>query len=437
MKIRALALAIGLIAAGTLCHAQKNVIVMIMDGGGFNQYAAGNIYLTGNTEGLYKSFPVKLAMSTYPYTTSDSKEGRRNGSYDPSKAWSSYAYPLLRPTDSAAAATAMACGLKTYNAAIGIDRLGKPVANVIELEIEKGKSGGVVTSVPLSHATPAGFSAHNLKRGNYAEIANEQIFKSKLSVIMGCGHPLYDIDGAKLAKPTNYDYVGGETSWNKIVKGDTPLKFIETRKQFQDLANGKLKTDRVLGIPQVSTTLSSGRTGKGTTPFEVPLVATLPTLLEMTQGALNVLKQNQNGFCLMVEGGAIDWACHDNNAVRAVEESAMFHQTVKYVTDWVSKNGGWDNNLLIVTADHETGFMWGTGSVKEGDDRPVLKPIVNNGKGKMPGMMFLSTGHSNSLVPVYAIGRGSERLNAFARHIDPIRGRYLDNTQLIRAILDK
>ncbi len=437
MKFRTLAMAIAIMATATLCHAQKNVIVMIMDGGGYNQYAVGNIYLTGNTEGIYKNFPVKLSISTYPYTTSDSPDGRRNGSYDPSKAWSSFAYPKTRPTDSAAAATALACGIKTYNASIGMDMSGKPVQNMIEAEMAMGKSGGVVSSVPFAHATPAGFSAHNAKRGNYAEIANEQIFKSKLNVIMGCGHPLYDDSGAKLEKPTNYDYVGGEESWKKIIKGDIPLKFIETRQQFQELAAGKIIADRVLGIPQTSSTLSSGRAGKSVVPFDIPLVASVPTLLEMTQGALNVLRQNKNGFALMVEGGAVDWACHGNDAPRTVEESAMFHQTVEYVMKWVAKNGGWKDNLLIVTADHETGYLWGTGSGKEGEDRPVFKPIVNNGKGKLPGMAFNYTSHTNSLVPVFAIGKGSERLNTYARQIDPIRGRYLDNTQIVKAILDK
>ncbi|MHB1461442.1 MAG: alkaline phosphatase [Armatimonadota bacterium] len=437
MKFRTLALAVGMMATGALCHAQKNVIVMIMDGGGFNQYAAGNIYLTGNTEGIYKNFPVKLAMSTYPYTTSDSPEGRRNGSYDPSKAWNSFAYLKTRPTDSAAAATAMACGVKTYNAAIGMDMAGKPVQNVIEAEMAMGKSGGVVTSVPLSHATPAGFSAHNAKRGNYAEIANEQIFRSKLNVIMGCGHPLYDDNGVKLEKPTNYDYVGGEESWKKIVKGDIPLKFIETRQQFQQLAAGKIRADRVLGIPQAASTLSSGRAGKSVVPFDVPIASSLPTLQEMTQGALTVLRQNKNGFALMVEGGAVDWACHSNDAPRAVEEAVMFDQTVESVMKWIEKNGGWKDNLLIVTADHETGYLWGTGSGKEGDDRPVFKPIVNNGKGKLPGMAFNYTSHTNSLVPIFAKGAGAERFNAYARLIDPVRGRYIDNTQIIKAILDR
>ena len=437
MKFRTLALSLGLMAAATLCMAQKNVIVMIMDGGGFNQYASGSIYETGNPMGIYSKFPVKLAVSTYPYTTTGVVNGRRDGYYDPSKAWTSMSYPLQRPTDSAASATAIACGVKTYNAAIGIDRFGNKVPNLIEKLMAKGKSGGVVTSVPLSHATPAGFSAHNKARGNYAEIANEQIFKSNYSVIMGCGHPLYDDSGNKLDKPDNYNYVGGKDTWNKIVKGDIPLKFIETRKQFQDLASGKIKADRILGVAQMASTLSSGRAGDSKAPFDVPLVKSAPTLVEMSLGALNVLNQNKKGFALMIEGGAIDWACHGNNGVRLVEEAVQYNQTVEAVMKWIESHGGWNNTLLICTADHETGFLWGTGSGKEGGDRPNLKPVVNNGKGKMPGVVFSTGGHSNSLVPIFAKGAGSERLNIYATKVDPVRGRYLDNIYISKAILNE
>ncbi len=437
MKFKTLALSLGLMAAATLCMAQKNVIVMIMDGGGFNQYASGNIYETGNPMGIYSKFPVKLAVSTYPYTTSGVANGRRDGYYDPSKAWTSMSYPLQRPTDSAASATAIACGVKTYNGAIGLDRFGNKVPNLIEKLMAKGKSGGVVTTVTISHATPAGFSAHSSSRGNAADIANEQIFKSNYSVIMGCGHPLFDDSGNKLAKPDNYGNVGGKETWDKIVKGDIPLKFIDTRKQFQDLASGKIKADRVLGVAQASYTLSCNRAGDSKTPYNVPLVKTTPTLAEMAKGALNVLSQNKKGFALMIEGGAIDSACHGNNGVRAVEEADQYNQTVEAVMKWVESHGGWKDTLLVCTADHETGFLWGTGSSKEANDRPNLKPVVNNGKGKMPGVMFFTGGHSNSLVPIFAIGAGSERLNTYATKVDPVRGKYLDNIYISKAILDE
>ena len=114
---------------------------------------------------IYHRFPVKLAMSTYP--------GGPDLGYDPAQAWTDFGYVNRGCTDSAAAATAMATGVKTYNGAIGVNSEKAPVQNVLERGEELGRASGVVTSVPLSHATPAGFSAHNPGRGDYAGIARE------------------------------------------------------------------------------------------------------------------------------------------------------------------------------------------------------------------------------------------------------------------------
>ena len=80
------------------------------------------------------------------------------------------------------------------------------------------KSTGVVTSVEWSHATPAGFVAHNASRNDYAAIANEMINDSGTDVIMGAGSPLYDDNGAPVATPSQYKYVGGVDTWNALVE---------------------------------------------------------------------------------------------------------------------------------------------------------------------------------------------------------------------------
>ena len=79
----------------------------------------------------------------------------------------------------------MSTGVKTYDGAIGVDLEGLPLEHALELAEEKGKATGVVTSVEWSHATPAGFVAHNVSRNNYAEIAQEMIYDSAVDVIMG------------------------------------------------------------------------------------------------------------------------------------------------------------------------------------------------------------------------------------------------------------
>ena len=162
--------------------AAKNVIVMIGDGYGFNHHTAASYYEYGKAaRQVYFRFPFQFAMSTYSYFCD----------YDPVMAWSDFEYVKSCYTDSAAAATAMATGRKTYSSAIGVDLDEKPLQNIMERAERFGKATGVVTSVPFCHATPAGFVAHNKDRDNFIELCDEMLYDSALEVIMGCGHPLF------------------------------------------------------------------------------------------------------------------------------------------------------------------------------------------------------------------------------------------------------
>ena len=188
----------------------KNVIVMISDGWGYNQIAATDYYHHGWLGSqVYEKFPVHLGMSTYSVSA---------GSYESGKAWNDFEYIKNKPTDSAAAATAMSTGVKTYDTAIGVDANKKPAEHLSEYFEEQGKSTGVISSVEFSHATPAGFVAHHVDRNAYSEIANEMIKDSATDVIMGAGHPDYD-DNGKLKTEKQYKYVGGEETWSGLVKG--------------------------------------------------------------------------------------------------------------------------------------------------------------------------------------------------------------------------
>ncbi len=272
----------------------KNVIVMISDGWGYNHIAATDYY--GGRKQGYESFPVRLAMSTYEIesvSVSGAAAQDKLLGYDPVLFWNDFAYadaPLA--TDSASAATAMASGTKTYNGAIGVDISKQDLTLITEAAEKKGKATGVVTSVEFSHATPAGFVAHNTSRNNYAEIANEMILDSATDVIMGCGAPDYDDSGNPLAPGSfnTYKYVGGETTWNDItddliVTGadadndgdDDDWTVIRDRRDFQKMAFGPTPS-RVLGIPRVYTTLQQARAGDGKAdPYQSPL--TRPCLL--------------------------------------------------------------------------------------------------------------------------------------------------------------
>ncbi len=430
-----------LVTSCTTLHADgkperaRNVIVMIADGCGQGAVEAARTYSHGSApDPLFADF-TKYYMSTFSV----------EGSYDSAKAWGDFAYVQNGATDSAAAATTMATGVKTKNGYIGVDADKKPLRNILEDAEALGKSTGVVTSVPLSHATPAGFSAHADSRGEYEEIANQMLSETALDVIIGAGHPKFDNDG----KPSDtknkkaYRYVGGTETWAAIQAGTMggdadgdgkpdPWTLVDTRAGLQRLAEGPAPK-RLLGIAPVANTFQQGRGGEANAPaFAVPLLSTSPTLTEATQAALNVLDDNPKGFVVMIEGGAVDWAGHSNQPGRLIEEKVDFDKAVASVVAWVEKHGGWDETLLIVTADHETGYVTGAG--EEGK----YTEVENRGKGVMPGLRFNSKDHTNSLVPFFIRGAGAERAVAFADQTDERRGPYLDNTelpQIVRAAL--
>jgi alkaline phosphatase len=148
----------------------------------------------------------------------------------------------------------------------------------------------------------------------------------------------------------------------------------------------------------------------------------------MSLAAINVLDNNSKGFMLMIEGGAIDWAAHANQPGRTIEEQIAFDQAVEAVVSWVETNSNWDETLLIVTADHETGYLWGIGS------NPTWQPLVNNGMGIVPTMQFYSPNHTNSLIGIYAKGGDAHWFTSMIAGTDPVRGDYVDNTSIAQVI---
>jgi alkaline phosphatase len=329
----------------------------------------------------------------------------------------------------------MSTGIKSYNGAIGVGLRYERLRHALELAEELGKATGVVSSVQLSHATPAGFIAHNRSRSNYDHIAQEMIHDSAVDVIMGCGHPWYDADGRPRSRPNTFRYVGGASTWDALTAGtaggdadgdgeNDPWTLIESREEFQALSTGPAPR-RVIGIPQVYKTLQQERSGnRYSAPFVVPLTESVPTLAEMTAAALNVLDGDTEGIFLMIEGGAIDWASHGNQSGRMIEELLDFERAVEAVVDWVRENSNWGETLLIVTGDHETGYLNGPYS------SPGWEPVENNGAGAMPGMAWFSSSHTNSLIALFAKGDAGRLLREHADETDPVRGPYLDNTEL-------
>lgn len=412
----------------------KNIIVMISDGWGFYHLEAASYYEYGkDARQIYNRFPFNYAMSTYMAYNED--EDCYGHGYDTDLAWFDFEYVKSCTTDSAAAATAMSTGVKTYEGAIGVDLNKDALENILEVAEEMGKKTGVVSSVQFSNAIPAAFVAHNESRNNYEEIAQEMIYDSAVDVIMGTGHPWFDADGQIKGSPNTFKYVGGETVWDDLVAGtaggdadadglDDLWVLIQTRAEFQALATGPTPK-RVIGVAQVYQTLQQGRSGDPyADPYIVPPIATVPTLEEMTIAALNILDDDPDGLFLMVDGGAIDWASHGNQSGRMIEEQIDFERSVEAVNEWVRKNSNWGETLLIVTGGHETGYLTGPGS------DPTWEPIVNNGAGNLPGMEWHHNGHTNSLTVLSAKGNAGRLFHEYINGKDLERGPYVDNTSI-------
>lgn len=439
---RVLGLLLALLAGGALrasAAPPRHVVLFIGDGMGFEHVELARRWAAADARALpFVGWPVRLAVCTRPAEAPP---------YDPELYWNDPASRNRKVTDSAAAATALATGVKTANGALGLTPDGRPLHNLTEWLGERGLACGVVTTVPFAHATPAGFAVHVPRRDDYLKIARQMLLETKLRVVIGCGHPHYDAGGRFLDDPRGYEQVGGRTLWEGLLAGATafdldgdgaidaeledldgdgrrdPWQLVQERAAVQALATGAAPP-RLLVVPQVASTLQQERPGDPeAAPFAVPRTASLPSLAELSLAAINTLDADPDGFFLMIEGGAIDWAAHANAAGRLVEETLDFGAAVAAVVDWVERESNWEETLLIVTADHETGGL----SLRETD---AAAPAAAG----LAATDWSSESHTNALVPLFAIGHGSETLTALAQGRDPRRGPYLENSQIAPAI---
>ncbi len=406
-------------------HARpRYVFIMISDGSGYNHIRAADCFRGGRRR--FESFPLRYAVSTFEY----------GGSYDPFEACSDFTYVEFGATDSASAATTLSTGVKTANGRIGMSYDGSsPLAHAFEYAENRGYSTGVITSVQWSHATPAGFVAHNANRDDYENIAREMIFESRTDVVMGCGHPMFDDNGLERVFGCDYTYVGGATTWDSLASGSAggdadgdgdpdPWTLVTGKEDFEKYANHVLSARRLCGTARVASTLQEERARTNDMVYGDAYVSTVPSLATMAMAGINVLSMNPRGFVVMIEGGAIDKASHANRSNRAIEERIDFDSAVDAVIGWIERYSNWEESLLIVTSDHETGYLNGPGS------DPYLKPITGNGIGSLPNMAWYTTGHTNSLVPLFARGSFGRSLERYVAGMDPMRGKYIDNTAI-------
>lgn len=261
-------------------------------------------------------------------------------------------------TDSAAGATALACGFKTRNGMIAILPDNTRVLTILEAARDKGMSTGLVATSSITHATPACFASHVESRDNQTEIAR-QLVEGNVDILLGGGKRYFIPQSESESKrPDNLDLIARAQE-----KG---YQFVETGEEL-------LKADRnqVLGLFR-----------SGSLKREPPE----PTLAEMTAKSIELLSRNTEGFFLMVEGSQIDWGAHDNDLDYMFWEMASFDEAVKVGLDFALED---KHTLVIVTADHETGGLAINDGSFDGSDLEVG---------------WTTGDHTGQPVPVFAFG---------------------------------
>lgn len=285
--------------------------------------------------------------------------------------------------DSANTATALCTGQKSYNGAINVDVNGNQLSTVAHEVQQQGWAIGVVTSVPISHATPAAAYAHNVHRDDYQDltrdllglpsVAHRQAPLPGVDVLIGGGFG----ENKRQAKGQGENFVPGNiwlTAADRkaidAAHGGTYIVAERTarhsgaevlQKAAERAASERKRLFGFFGNPQYGGHLPY-RTAdgdyipaRGPRAVETYSPADLhenPTLAEMTAAALTVLQTNPSGFWMMVEAGDVDWANHDCNLDNSIGAVISGDEAVRVITDWVERHSNWNESLLIVTADH-------------------------------------------------------------------------------------
>ena len=411
--------ALVLVLAVSLFAEKKNVILMIGDGMGINSVNMCEEYL--GVDFPFTKWDTRLFCTTY---SASCPEG-----YDPAKAWldpekaiPNFAW-LAACTDSAASATALNSGLKTTNGRINFSpdkrQMYIPLGQMAK---SMGYAVGSVTSVTWCDATPSAPFGHSAHRGD--AVVQKDMLEHPIDVLGGTGSPYYDGFGVKresIGKQPSYGHFGDAAMFKKLEAGEYGYKLIATNEGIKALAKEKNpQGPYYLCVP------ATGDLGY----MKVPVLSEnqypgvdkdIVTLKDISLAALNVVNQNPKGFYLMIEGGAIDHGNHGNNWEHSVCQMASFAEAIEAVCKWVEENSNWDETLLLVTADHQTGGLINADGTYW---------VTGNGKGKTPNYKYTTGGHTNLPVPVFVKGNDACKIWEKVKGVDPVLGKYIDNTDI-------
>lgn len=314
MKRLSFLLLLSVIALLSFAQA-KYVFYFIGDGMGPNQVLAAEMYQAALQGKIGR---VPLCMTQFPHSGQAATFSASDGI-----------------TDSAAAGTCLASGKKTNNGMIGQTPDGEPVYSVASQLKEQGWGVGIMSTVPVDHATPASHYAHAEKRSNYYLI------------------------GTHLAE-SNFDFFGGGGFQCPINKDDSlsPNLYDLCEKHGYTLvgsyeeAQKQLKKSKLLLVPQHN--LDNRSKGAGALPYAIDQQESDLSLTKIVDIAIQHLSKHDR-FFMMAEGGKIDYAGHGNDGATNIHEVIDFDKAIQVAYQFYLQHP--DETLIVVTADHETGGL--------------------------------------------------------------------------------
>lgn len=326
--------------------------------------------------------------------------GKMFGGYDPLRGgftpWdkpASLPYLISQPatetamhayTDSSSSATSMTAGIKTFNGAVNVDYNGAPVQTIAHRLQAQGWLVGAISSVPISHATPAAAYAHNVERDDYQDLTRDQLGLKSIShpqkplqgldVLIGGGFGYAEL----IRKPQGENFVPGNvyltTADREAVDVKLGGKYVVAMREAgvngaerlqaaaKEAAEGQHRLLGFYGNGKFSGHLpfttadgdyqpAIGRAKKAEAYTQEDLSEN-PNLAQMTTAGITAIARPNQKFWLMVEAGDVDWANHDDNIDNSIGAVKSGDAAIKVITDWVEQHSNWDETLMIVTADH-------------------------------------------------------------------------------------
>jgi alkaline phosphatase len=287
-------------------HKARNIIFLVSDGMSSGTLNMGNILLerkygrTSTWLDLYRNNRVTRALMDMASANS-------------------------AITDSAAASSSWGGGKRVFNGRLNYSEKGEEHLPIWQKFKAAGKKVGCVTTVPITHATPAGFCVSSKSRNDQGEIA-EKYLKLRFDVMMGGGSKYFE------NRKDNRDlFAEYRTAGYHVARNKAEMHLADNSKPIMAVYDKD-------GLPhEIDRIHIPGETDR------------VPSLAEMTDKAIKLMSGHRKGFCLQVEAGKVDWAAHANDSAGLLYDQIAFEEAIKVAIDYAETDG---NTLVIITTDH-------------------------------------------------------------------------------------